>query len=65
MQLQLTADETTANKGIDKTLRIRITREIKVKTHILNNFEHKFDLKEDNPTYVKHLPMPEVYRNIL
>ena len=30
-----------------------------------NNFEHKIDLKEDNPIYVKQFPMPENHRDIL
>jgi hypothetical protein len=30
-----------------------------------NNFEHKIDLNEDNPVYIKKLSMPEVHRDIL
>jgi hypothetical protein len=30
-----------------------------------NNFEHKIDLKENSPVYVKDFPMPEVHRDIL
>jgi hypothetical protein len=29
------------------------------------NFEHKIDLKEDNPIYIKQFSMPEVHRDIL
>jgi hypothetical protein len=29
------------------------------------SFEHKIHLKEDNPVYVKQIPIPEVYRDIL
>jgi hypothetical protein len=29
------------------------------------NFEHKIDLEEDDPIYVKQFPMPEVHRDVL
>ena len=35
MQLQLTADEMAAYNGINEALRVRITREIKLKTQAL------------------------------
>jgi hypothetical protein len=28
------------------------------------NFEHKIDLNQDNPIYVKQFPMPETHRDI-
>jgi hypothetical protein len=30
-----------------------------------NNFEHKIELKIEDPMYVKQFPMPEVHRDLL
>jgi hypothetical protein len=30
-----------------------------------NNLEHKINLKEDSPVYVKLFPMPEIHRDII